>query len=218
MKMFRMYRLAIALIAGISFLGTARADVTLQFEWIGSGQVFAPTDPVPMKAKVTNFGGDDLTGASASGSWTPWLVPSWFSSTGVGDNYVEDAMIKFGPVTVAPTWSFSIPAGGSVVFTMATWLPSLYPGNFGDPARIGTYVVPASALSLIYSQLPPATSARYSVDLDQAGNFQWTVQDKDTGPGGQVPLPATALLLALGLMLLYVGRAARAVYLPDRRI
>lgn len=178
-------------LAVVNTTGTAWADPVLTFEWVGSGQIFAPTDSVEMKARVTNSGDMALIDANAFGN-----IVIFGNAPEVFDNYVE---FLSGGFAFGPPGPFSIGTGESVEFTMATWDPFPITGNIGDPVPLGDYVVPnAAVVSLTYTTVNPFV--QNEVDVSQAGDFEWTVSDTRPDPDPPVIPTPTAALAGLALL------------------
>lgn len=184
----RQILMALALVVASAGWSHAHAAIILEFEFLDSGQTFAPTDTVIMQGRVTNTGDEDLIDALATGG-----VNLATGAPAIWANYVEflGGGFRFGPAE-----PFTINAGASATFTVATWTPWPFGASIGDPVPLGSYVFPATAFSAITYTTIPFT--QHSVDVSDAGAFVWNVTETGDPNGTSVPEPATTGLILLG--------------------
>ncbi len=188
--------LGLALLWATLCAAQARAIPIIQFEFLGSGQVFSPTDAVAMRGRVTNVSADEsLTSAVQSGGFIN------LSGLAIFDNYVE----RFPPgFQLAPPGVVNLAPGASLDWTIATWDPWPITGSPGDPVEPGTYVLPLDNFQVGFFVAAGQDSFSVIAREDNASAFEWRVQR----PAG-VAAPGAAWLILSGLLALSVRRKNR---------
>ncbi len=167
---------------------TSQADIILDFEFIGSGQTFSPTDDVEIQGRITNNGDMALDQGIGFGGIT------------IPDRIFNQYFEAFPPgIAFSPPGLVSLNPGESIDWRIALYQPFPITGNPGDPVDLGLYTLPITDDFLItFTVFNPFRSIL--VNTSQAGDFIWNVVDGGGVDPQPVPEPASILALACGLL------------------
>ncbi|MEM7221392.1 MAG: hypothetical protein AAF495_00330 [Pseudomonadota bacterium] len=178
--------------------GRLAAAPILEFEFLGSGQTFGPTDQVLIQARITNNGTDPLVDAIGFGGVT---VPDQIT-----DQYDDLFPPGINPTPPGPDL-LTLNPGNSVTWDFALYDPFPDGGNQGDPVQPGTYIFPSENIFAQFLVFEPEFGF-IPVNTQSAADFVWIV------PGGPVAVVEPSSLGMFVISLLLLGAVVRTVPVP----
>lgn len=184
------FSVAATVALGTGAASAASAAPELSFQFLGSGQIHAPTDEIEIWGRITNSGGAVLDVAM------PDTVDFWF---GLPSATMDSYWYRSDAWPMAPDKPFSIGIGESLDWRVAILMPWPVTGNAGDPVPLGAYSVNPDGFSMRFDLKNPddllEIVASYPV-AQPIEPFVWTVVER----GSSVPEPATLAMLLGGLL------------------
>lgn len=184
-------KLSVIVLAAFASVGSVKAAPILAFEFLNSGGLFAPTDTVEMRARVTNIGDMDLVNAVGQGEFL-------FGSPVFNEYFDPSNAVLFAPPGV-----INLAVGESIDWLAYSFVPFPLSGNVGDPVALGDYVFPLTDIETRFFVAAGPDSQSFTSDESGAAAFTWSVVDRTPV---DIPEAASIAILSFGLLSLDAAR------------